>query len=44
MQNSKIKKKSVKSVEQRFATTMEALISGHTQDASTVLSLMAVEV
>ena len=44
MHNSKRKKKSVKSVEQRFAATMEALISGHTQDASTVLSLMAVEV
>lgn len=34
----------MKSVEQRFATTVEALISGHTRDASTVLSLMAVEV
>ena len=29
---------------QRFAATMEALISGDTQDASTVLSLIAVEV
>ena len=40
----KERKKSVKSVEQRFAATMEALISGDTQDASTVLSLIAVEV
>ena len=34
----------MKSVEQRFATTMEALISGHTRDASTVLSLRLVAV
>ena len=38
------KKKPSNFVEQRFATTMKALISRHTQDASTVLSLVAVEV
>ena len=43
IKNKKKKKKS-NSVEQRFATTMKALISRHTQDASTVLSLVAVEV
>lgn len=36
--------KTSSSVEQRFATTMKALISRHTQDESTVLSLVAVEV
>ena len=40
----KIPKKKSNSVEQRFATTMKALISRHTQDESTVLSLVAVEV
>ena len=40
---SKIPKKKSNSVEQRFATTMKALISRHTQDASTVLSLVAVD-
>ena len=39
----KIQKKKSNSVEQRFATTMKALISRHTQDASTVLSLVSVD-
>ena len=36
---SKIPKKKSNSVEQRFATTMKALISRHTQDASTVTAI-----
>ena len=39
----KIPKKKSNSVEQRFATTMKALISRHTQDANTVLSLVSVD-